>query len=115
MARMNRLKKDGDAHYHVMSRTNGRAFLLKDPSLKGEMVEILRRTAEFSGVEPKAYCMMDDHFHIVCRVAKPEGPVGEKEVLRRIAVLKGECIPRCAMRKEIKFLRRCKRDARVQH
>ena len=90
MARMNRLKKDGDAHYHVMSRTNGRAFLLKDPSLKGEMVEILKRTAEFSGVELKAYCMMDDHFHIVCRVAKPEGPVGEKEVLRRIAVLKGE-------------------------
>jgi len=90
MARMNRLKKDGDAHYHVMSRTNGRAFLLKDPALKREIVDLLKRSAAFSGVELKAYCIMDDHFHFVCKVAKPDEPVDEKEILKRIAFLKGE-------------------------
>ena len=81
MARMNRLKKDGDAHYHVMSRTNGRAFLLKDPALKREIVDLLKQSAAFSGVELKAYCIMDDHFHFVCKVAKPDEPVDEKEIL----------------------------------
>ena len=90
MARMNRLKKDGDAHYHVMSRTNGRAFLLKDPALKREIVDLLMRSAAFSGVKLKAYCIMDDHFHFVCKVAKPDEPVDEKEILKRIAILKGE-------------------------
>jgi REP element-mobilizing transposase RayT len=90
MARMNRLKKDGDAHYHVMSRTNGRAFLLKDPALKREIVDLLKRSAAFSGVELKAYCIMDDHFHFVCKVAKPDEPVDEGEILKRIAILKGE-------------------------
>ena len=90
MARMNRLKKDGDAHYHVMSRTNGMAFLLKDPALKREIVDLLKRSAAFSGVKLKAYCIMDDHFHFVCKVAKPDEPVDEKEILKRIAFLKGE-------------------------
>lgn len=90
MARMNRLKKDGDAHYHVMSRTNGRAFLLKDPALKREIVDLLKRSAAFSGIELKAYCIMDDHFHFVCKVTKPDEPVDEKEILKRIAILKGE-------------------------
>ncbi|MBO4448147.1 MAG: transposase [Kiritimatiellae bacterium] len=90
MARMNRLKKDGDAHYHVTSRTNGRAFLLKDPALKREIVDLLKRSAAFSGVELKAYCVMDDHFHFVCRVEKPDEPVNEREILKRIAILKGE-------------------------
>ena len=90
MARMNRLKKDGDAHYHVMSRTNGRAFLLKDPALKREIVDLLKRSAAFSGIELKAYCIMDDHFHFVCKVTKPDEPANEKEILKRIAILKGE-------------------------
>ena len=87
---MNRLKKDGDAHYHVMSRTNGRAFLLKDPALKREIVDLLKRSAKFSGVELKAYCIMDDHFHFVCKVERPDDPVGEREILKRISILKGE-------------------------
>ena len=74
----------------VMSRTNGRVFLLKDPALKREIVDLLKRSAAFSGIELKAYCIMDDHFHFVCKVTKPDEPANEKEILKRIAFLKGE-------------------------
>ena len=89
MARHGRIKKDCDAYYHVMSRTNNRSFLFVKGGFKGEIVAILRRAAEFSGVELKAFCLMDDHFHVVCRVTKPDEPVPESEVVRRIGVLKG--------------------------
>ena len=41
MARPRRIKKDTDAHYHLMSRTNDRRFLFE----KGELVAALRRAA----------------------------------------------------------------------
>ena len=89
MARTRRLKKDGDAHYHVMSRTNGRRFLFRDGECKREMVRLLKVAAAFSGVVLEAYCIMDDHFHAVCKVVKPDAPLAEDEVVGRIAILKG--------------------------
>ena len=89
MARTRRVKKDGDAHYHVMSRTNGRRFLFEKGDCKGEMVRLLKVAAAFSGVSLEAYCIMDDHFHSVCKVVKPDAPLSESEVLERIAILKG--------------------------
>ena len=90
MARTRRLKRDGDAHYHLMSRTNDRRFLFSKGRVKGEIVSLLRRAAAFSGVRLEAWCVMDNHFHIVCEVVRPDAPVPEAEVIRRIGVLKGE-------------------------
>ena len=90
MARPLRIKKDSDAHYHLMSRTNNKRFLFRDGELKTELVSALRRTAEFCGVHIKAYTAMDNHFHIVVKVTKPEEPVCASELLRRVGVLKGE-------------------------
>ncbi len=90
MARTRRIKKESDGHYHIMSRTNNRAFLFTGGRLKTDMVNILKRTAAFSGVKLEAYCMMNNHFHVVCSVVKPEEPVSEDEVVRRIATLKGK-------------------------
>ena len=89
MARTRRIKDDRGAHYHVMSRTNDRRFLFEKGRIKKEVIDILRRSADFSGVRLEAYCLMDDHFHVVCHVAKPDEPVPEDEVIRRIGVLKG--------------------------
>ena len=89
MARTPRIRKSGTAHYHVMSRTNDRRFLFRSGRVKRELVDILRRTAEFSGVRLEAYCLMDDHFHVVCRVDEPKAPVSEDEIVRRIGILKG--------------------------
>ena len=89
MARTRRIKRDGDAHYHLMSRTNDRRFLFSGGRVKGEIVSLMRRAAAFSGVRLEAWCVMDDHFHIVCGVVKPDEPVPEAEVIRRIGILKG--------------------------
>ena len=90
MARTNRVKSDGDAHYHVMSRTNGKRFLFEEDGVKDVLVDALRRAAAFSGVRLKAYAAMDNHFHAVVKVEKPDAPVGEEELLRRVGILKGE-------------------------
>ena len=89
MARPLRIKKNSDAHYHLMSRTNNKRFLFRDGALKTELVSALRRAAEFCGVHIKAYTAMDNHFHVVVKVTKPEEPVCASELLRRVGVLKG--------------------------
>ena len=54
MARTRRIKKDGDGHYHLMSRTNDRRFLFEKGEIKAELVATLRRVAEFCGIRVKA-------------------------------------------------------------
>jgi len=90
MARPRRIKKDTDAHYHLMSRTNDRRFLFERGAVRTELVAALRRAADFCGVELKAYVAMSNHFHVVVKVARPEEPVGADELLRRVGALKGE-------------------------
>ena len=41
MARTRRIKKDSDAHYHLMSRTNDRRFLFESGEVKSELVSAL--------------------------------------------------------------------------
>ena len=91
MARTRRIKKTecGETYYHLMSRTNDRRFLFRKAVAKDALVDILRRTAEFSGIDLKAYTMMDNHFHIVCKVSRDETEIPESEILRRVAALKG--------------------------
>ena len=57
--------------------------------MKGEIVSLLRKAAAFSGVRLEAWCVMDNHFHVVCEVVKPGEPVPEAEVVRRIGILRG--------------------------
>ena len=90
MARTRRIKVDGDMHYHVMSRTNDRRYLFESGAVRDELADALRRAAAFCGVALKAYAVMGNHFHAVVKVAKPMGPVGADELLRRVGVLRGE-------------------------
>ena len=88
MARTARINK-ASANYHIISRTNGKQFFFTNGKLKSAIVGILHRVAEFSGVKVHAYCLMDDHFHLVCNIVKNEEPLSEREVIRRIGRLKG--------------------------
>ena len=90
MARTRRIKTDRDAHYHLMSRTNDRRFLFEAGAIKTELAAALRRAAEFCGIALKAYAVMSNHFHVVAKVVKPDEPVGQDELLRRVGVLRGE-------------------------
>lgn len=90
MSRTLRIKPDKDTRYHLMSRINNKMFLFKQSNIKRDIIKTLKKIAYFSGIEINAYCIMDDHFHIVCTVRKPDVPLTEEEILKRIAVLKGE-------------------------
>ncbi len=92
MARTARLKKTGTgtARYHLMSRTNDKRFLFAKGEIKAKLVEALKRSAAFSGIALNAYTAMDNHFHIVCTVNIPEGPVPEETLLKRLEILKGK-------------------------
>ena len=92
MARTARVKKTGNgtSYYHLMSRANDRRFLFKKGRVKTQLVDALKRAAAFSGIGLDAYAALDNHFHVVCTVVRTDEPVPEDELLRRVAVLKGE-------------------------
>lgn len=82
-----RIKAEGEGFYHVVSRIGGRRFLLDDKE-KGILLGFIRAAATFSGVEVYTYALMDNHFHLLIRVPKPE-EVDDGELKRRIRALYG--------------------------
>jgi putative transposase len=85
-----RMKLEGAACYHVMSRTVNGEFLLG--SLEKEAFRrMMWRMAQFSGVEILTYALMDNHFHILVKVPeqkkwlrKFEGPEGEAKLMAHL-------------------------------
>ena len=104
MARSARVKADGVAHYHVVTRVANRAFLFGDAKRKGRILDFLRRSAEFSGVEVVAYVLMDNHIHLCVRVPERRD-AGSGEVVRRVGVLYG-ARRREALERDLAALRR---------
>ena len=90
MARIARIKAEGEAFYHVVSRIANKAFLLNNDEKKRVFVNMMHRAADFSGVDVITYVVMDNHFHLCVRVPKREGEIPESEILRRVGVLYGE-------------------------
>lgn len=74
--------------YHVMSRTACGQYLF-DEEAKGIFIEMLRKQAGFCGIEVLAYCVMDNHFHLLVGVpeAGEAGEISDAELLRRYGLL----------------------------
>ena len=92
MARTGRLKMEGLSFYHVMNRITMKQRLIEEYGVKEMLLDSIRRAAEFSGVKIYAFAIMDNHYHILCEVGREEGSpeIPEEELLRRVAILKGE-------------------------
>ena len=92
MARTRRVKSmaEGTAHYHLISRASNRQFLFRKVRTKDKLVELVRKAAEFSGIELEACAIMDNHIHVLCTVVRTCEKIPEAEVVRRVRVLKGE-------------------------
>ena len=92
MARTRRVKSmaEGKAHYHLISRACNRQFLFSKARTKDKLVELVRKAAEFSGIDLEAAAIMDNHIHILCTVVRTGEEVPMDEVIRRIRVLKGD-------------------------
>lgn len=67
MARKNRLVVN-DGVYHVTTRVANRAFLFRDDELKDRIVEWMHGIADFSGVGLLAWCVMENHLHLLVHV-----------------------------------------------
>lgn len=115
MARTARLKANGEgtARYHVTCRANNKSFLFRKGKIKDELVDSIRRSAEFSGVELVAYVAMDNHLHILCIVVHEDGKVTVEEIVRRVGVLKGDAEAK-ALREHWEELRRAGRFDEVE-
>ena len=104
MARSARVKADGVAYYHVVSRVANKAFLFGDAKRKGRVLDFLRRSAGFSGVDVVTYALMDNHIHLCVRVPERRD-AGAGEVVRRVGVLYGSR-RREALERNLSVLRR---------
>jgi putative transposase len=71
--------------YHVISRTAYQRYSLGDGE-KEMFVRMMRRQAEFCGVEVLAYCVMSNHFHLLVKVPYQE-TISDLELIRRYRVL----------------------------
>ena len=74
-----------DRCYHLVSRIANRAFYLSEEE-RTRFIERMWRVAYFSCVDILAYCVMDNHFHILAYVP-PERELLEEEVLARVRTL----------------------------
>ena len=86
--RRKRIKLNGDAFYHVMSRIVRRQFWI-DEEEKHLLLGEIRRAAAFSGVEICTYALMDNHFHLLVRIPTKRD-VDDDELKRRMAALYGQ-------------------------
>ncbi len=83
--RTRRLKIDGAAIYHCMSRTVNGAALFERRE-KEVLRKMIHQIADFSGVEVLTYCLMNNHFHVLVKITEP-AEVSDRELMRRYRVL----------------------------
>ena len=98
--------------HHVINHIAHQVFFLREEE-RNDFVAMMKRTAEFSGIQLIAWCIMTNHFHLL--VFLPERiEVDEAEVVRRVGVLKGEAGAK-ALQAQLAKLRTCDeaKDARA--
>ena len=83
--RMPRIKEDGEAYYHVISRIVDRQWVLKNDE-KERFRRLMRATEGFSGVVVVDYAILDNHFHLVLWVP-PARELSDEELLERLRYL----------------------------
>ena len=75
-----------DGLYHVVSRVVGKAMVFGEDE-KQKFRELAVGYAGFSGIQIVAWCLMDNHFHLLLKVPARSGAAAKlpvKEILRRL-------------------------------
>ena len=70
-----------------MSRIAHKVYFLNE-EVRDEFIEMIRRAADFCGIELVSWCIMTNHFHLLVYLPRPTN-ISEEETLRRYGVLKG--------------------------
>ena len=80
--------KEYDTVHHITSRIAHKVRFLQEEAERNDLIEMIRRAAEFAGIKLLGWCIMINHFHILAFLPQPVD-VDESEILRRYGVLKG--------------------------
>ena len=76
--------------YHCISRVVDRRFVL-GPEEKEKFRALMRIYEKFSGCRVTAYCLMDNHFHLLLEVPpRPAAGFSDAELLERLAAIYSE-------------------------
>jgi putative transposase len=76
--------------YHVHSRVVDRRFVLGTEE-KEKFRTLMRMQENFTGCRALAYCLMDNHFHILLEVPPmAEGGISDEVLLKRLSAIYGE-------------------------
>ncbi len=83
--RKSRIKAEGAAYYHCMSRVIEKRHIFGDVE-KERFVKLMRRLAGFCGMEIITFAVMGNHFHILLK--EPDNQeVSDHELIRRLAMI----------------------------
>lgn len=80
--------KEHETVHHITSRIAHKVRFLQEEDERNDLIEMIRRAADFAGIKLLGWCIMINHFHILAFLPSPV-EVGEKEILRRYGALKG--------------------------
>ena len=67
MANSNNRIKEPETVHHLVSRIAHRVYFLKDEE-RDEFIDMMRRTAEFCGIELIGWCIMTNHFRLFYKI-----------------------------------------------
>jgi len=83
MARIKRIKMPGceAMAYHVVTRVHSKEYRL-DPGLKEKFVKHLKKLTGLYYCHLAAYCVLDNHYHIILRFDDPED-INPTEAMKR--------------------------------
>lgn len=76
-----------NTYHHLMSRIAHQVFILTE-DVRNDLVEMIRRSAEFHGIRLIAWCVMTNHFHLLVYLPEAEA-LSEEEIVRRHGILCG--------------------------
>ena len=105
MSFSNRRNMSPRTYHHLISRIAHKVYFLTD-EVRNDFIEMIRRTADFCGIQLVAWCIMSNHFHLLVYLPDAE-QLDETEILRRYGVLKGKS-KRVALEKALARLRKNK-------
>ncbi len=88
MSNSNYRDKSYQTYHHLMSRIAHKVYFLTD-EVRNDLIEMIRRAADFCGIKLISWCIMTNHFHLLVYLPEPEA-LDETEILRRFGILKGK-------------------------
>ena len=87
--RRHRIKAEGCAAYHINSRIYRDQYAIGADEDKRDLLAIIRKTADFTGVEVMTFTLMDNHFHLLVQIPAWH-EIGDDELVKRMRAFYGD-------------------------